>query len=84
MNELMPVHGSPKTMTELPENERELAVILKRERLKRSYHATNGDIKEYIDSLKKGTLRGKLKESRTAAVSAHKSPSPSPKKEPER
>lgn len=53
MNELMPVHGSPKTMTELPENERELAIILKRERLKRSYHATNGDIKEYIDGLKK-------------------------------
>lgn len=84
MNELMPVHGSPKTMTEPLENERELAVILKRERLKRSYHATNGDIKEYIDSLKKGTLRGKLKESRTGAVSAHKPPSPSPKKEPER
>ena len=84
MNELMSVHGSPKTMTELPENERELAVILKRERLKRSYHATNGDIKEYIDSLKKGTLRGKLKESRTAAISAHKPPFPSPKKEPER
>ena len=82
MNELMPVHGSPKTMTELPENERELAVILKRERLKRSHHTTNGDIKEYINSLKKGTLRGKLKESRTAAVSAHKPPFP--KKEPER
>ena len=45
MNELMPLHGSPKSMTELPENERELAIILKRERLKRSYHATNGDIK---------------------------------------
>ena len=76
MNELMSVHGSPKTMTELPENERELAVILKRERLKRSYHATNGDIKEYVDGLKKGTLRGKLKEFRTSAVSAHKPPSP--------
>ena len=69
-------------MTELPENERELAVLLKRERLKRSYHATNGDIKEYINSLKKSTLRGKLKEVQTAAVSVHK-PLPS-KKEPER
>lgn len=84
MNELMPLHGSPKSMTELPENERELAIILKRERLKRSYHATNGDINEYIDGLKKGTLRGKLKESRAAAISAHKPPFPSPKKEPER
>ena len=82
MNGLMPIHGSPKTMTELPENERELAVLLKRERLKRSYHATNGDIKEYINSLKKSTLRGKLKEVQTAAVSVHK-PLPS-KKEPER
>ena len=69
-------------MTDLPENERELAVILKRERLKRSYHATNGDIKEYIDSLKKNTLRGKLKTSRTAAAPTHKPPST--KKEPER
>lgn len=82
MNELMPVHGSPKTMTELPENERELAVILKREQLKRSHHTTNGDIKEYIDGLKKGTLRGKLKKTRTAAIPTHKPPSP--KKEPER
>ena len=82
MNGLMPIHGSPKTITELPENERELAVLLKRERLKRSYHATNGDIKEYINSLKKSTLRGKLKEVQTAAVSVHK-PLPS-KKEPER
>nr|WP_300901372.1 hypothetical protein [uncultured Acetatifactor sp.] len=72
MNELAPVHGSPKSMTDLPENERELAVILKRERLKRSCHATNGDIKEYIDSLKENTLRGKLKESRTAAAPTHK------------
>ena len=82
MNGLMPIHGSPNTMTELPENERELAVLLKRERLKRSYHATNGDIKEYINSLKKSTLRGKLKEVQTAAVSVFK-PLPS-KKEPER
>lgn len=84
INELMPTHGKPQSITGLPESERELAVILKRERLKRSYHAINGDIKEYIDSLKKGTLRGKLKESRTAAVSSYKPPSPSPKKEPER
>ena len=81
MNELMPVHGSPKSMTDLPKDERELAVILKRERLKRSCHATNGNIKEYIDGLKKNTLRGKLKESRTTAPT-HKPPSP--KKEPER
>ena len=82
INELMPVHGKPQSITGLPESERELAIILKRERLNRFYHATNGDIKEYIDGLRKGTLRGKLKETRTAATSSHKPPSH--KKEPER
>lgn len=82
INELMPAHGKSQSITGLPESEQELAIILKRERLKRSYHATNGDIKEYIDGLRKGTLRGKLKETRTAATSSHKSPSH--KKEPER
>ena len=81
MNELVPVHGQPKSMTDLPENMRELAVILKRERLKRSCHAVDGDIKDHIDGLKKNTLRGKLKGARTAAP-AHRPPSP--KKEPER
>ena len=75
-------YQNPQSITGLPESEQELAIILKRERLKRSYHATNGDIKEYIDGLRKGTLRGKLKETRTAATSSHKSPSH--KKEPER
>lgn len=82
INELMPLHGNPKSITELPENERELAMILKRERFQRSYHATNGDIKEYLDSLKKSTMRGRLKEARTAAASTRRPPSP--KKEPER
>lgn len=82
MNELMPLHGNPKSITELPENERELAMILKRERFKRSYHATNGDIKEYLDGLKKSTMRGRLNEARTAAASTRRPPSP--KKEPER
>ena len=47
MNRLMPEHGAPKTMTYLPENEPELMIILKRERLKRSYHATAGNLEEY-------------------------------------
>lgn len=75
MNELMPLHGNPKSMTDLPESETELAMILRRERFKRSYHAVNGDIKEYIDSLKKSTMRGRLKEAQTAAASSHKPPS---------
>lgn len=82
INELMPMHGNPKSMTDLPENEHELAMILKRERFKRTYHAVSGDIKEYIDGLENNTLRGKLKEARTAAATSPKPPSPN--KGPER
>lgn len=64
MNRLMPEHGAPKTMTYLPENEPELMMILKRERLKRSYHATAGNLEEYLDKLEKTTLREKLKKQR--------------------
>lgn len=64
MNRLMPEHGAPKTMTYLPENEPELMIILKRERLKRSYHATAGNLEEYLDKLEKTTLRENSKEQR--------------------
>ena len=63
-------------MTYLPENEPELMIILKRERLKRSYHATAGNLEEYLDKLEKTTLREKLKRAKTAVstqeVSSHK------------
>ena len=76
MNRLMPEHGAPKTMTYLPENEPELMIILKRERLKRSYHATAGNLEEYLDKLEKTTLREKLKRAKTVVstqeVSSHK------------
>ena len=76
MNRFMPEHGSPKTMTYLPENEPELMMILKRERFKRSYHATAGKLEEYLDKLEKTTLREKLKRAKTVVstqeVSSHK------------
>lgn len=76
MNRLMPEHGAHKTMTYLPENEPELMIILKRERLKRSYHATAGNLEEYLDKLEKTTLREKLKRAKTVVstqeVSSHK------------
>ena len=76
MNRLMPEHGAPKTMTYLPENEPELMMILKRERFKRSYHATAGNLEEYLDKLEKTTLREKLKRAKTVVstqeVSSHK------------
>lgn len=76
MNRFMPEHGAPKTMTYLPENEPELMMILKRERFKRSYHATAGNLEEYLDKLEKTTLREKLKIAKTVVstqeVSSHK------------
>jgi hypothetical protein len=68
INELSPEHGNPKTMRYEPEGERELAMILKRERFKRSYQAKPGNLKEYIDSLRKGTVRGQLKEVQSSAA----------------
>lgn len=81
MNELTPLHGNPKVMTELPEDERELATILKRERFKRSCHAVSCDIKAYIEGLKKSTMRGRLKAAQAAAPTRKPS---SPKREVER
>ena len=75
-------HGTSKCVTWLPESEQELQTILRREHVKRDYHAKPGNIQEYIDSLKKGTMRGKLEKAKTAAASTPKPPSH--KKEPER
>lgn len=82
IHELIPMHGNPKTMTDLPESERELAVILRRERLKRDYHAKPGNVQEYMEKLKKASMRSRLKEARTAAAASPKPPSPN--KGPER
>lgn len=64
INELSPEHGTPKFMRYEPESEQELAMILKRERFKRSYQVKPGNIKEYIDGLKKSTVHGQLKRGR--------------------
>lgn len=64
INELSPEHGTPKFMRYEPESKQELAMILKRERFKRSYQVKPGNIKEYIDGLKKSTVRGQLKSGR--------------------
>lgn len=75
-------HGTSKCVTWLPESEQELQTILRREHVKWDYHAKPGNIQEYMDSLKKDTMRGKLEKAKTAAASTPK-PS-SHKKEPER
>ena len=68
MNELMPEHGAPQSMRYAPESESELSVILRRMRFQRDYHANTGHIQEYIDGLKKDTLRGQLKSGREVKV----------------
>ena len=73
INQLSPEHGTPQFMRYEPESERELAAILKRERFKRSYRVKPGNIKEYIDGLKKSTVRGQLKSSREAKA-PHRNP----------
>lgn len=75
-------YGTPKFFHYLPEYEWELAKILRRERFRRNYAAETGDIKEYIDNLKKDTIRENLKKVQTVKDSAYKTPSH--KKEPER
>lgn len=65
-------HGRARSVLYEPESSRELAVILERERFKRSYHSVPGDMKEYMDGLMKGTMRGKLKEAQAAAASTRK------------
>jgi len=82
INELVLAHGNPKTMTDLPESERELAVILKRERFKRSYYAKPGNVQEYMEKLKKASMRGRIKDARTAVAASLKPPSTC--REPER
>lgn len=49
-------------------SERELAVILRRERLKRDYHAKPGNVQEYMEKLKKASMRGRLKEAQAAVA----------------
>lgn len=68
INELSSEHGTPKFMRYEPESEQELAMTLKRERFIRSYQAKPGNIKEYIDGLKKSTVRGQLKSGREVKV----------------
>lgn len=49
--ELEETHGKIRSIGFLPENEQELAMILRRERFKASYHAHPGNIDEHIRQL---------------------------------
>lgn len=75
MNRFKGEHGTPKCVTWIPESEHELTTILRREHVRRNRYAKPGNIRDYMDDLKKSTMRGKLKEAHTAAASIHKAPS---------
>lgn len=75
-------YGTPESFHYLPEYEWELAKILRRERFRRNYAAETGDIQEYIDNLKKDTIRENLKKVQTVKGSVYKTSSH--KKEQER
>ena len=51
MKAMQEEHGKVKTVAYLPESERELQMILRRERLKTSFHAQPGNIEEHIHRL---------------------------------
>lgn len=60
LNSLRLEHGVPQSMYYAPESERELSVILGRERLKREHHASLGNFGAYLEKLEKGTLHRRL------------------------
>lgn len=51
MSAMQEEHGKVKSVAYLPESERELQMILRRERFKTSYHSKSGDIDEHIHRL---------------------------------
>lgn len=51
MTAMQEEHGKVKSVAYLPESERELQMILRRERLKTSFHAQTGNIEDHIHRL---------------------------------
>ena len=47
-------------------------MILRRERLKRDYHAKPGNVQDYMEKLKKASMRGRLKEAQAAVAAPGK------------
>lgn len=78
---LMTEHGSPEHMRYEPASEQELIAVLRHERHKRSEYAVPGDIKDYISSLREGTVWGRL---RKAQAEIRPKQNSCQKKEPQR
>ena len=75
---LQQVHGELTGFRNEPEHEGELALILRRERFKRDYHAVPGDLEKHIRTLGREPLSGQLKTLREEA--AKQSPKPGKQK----
>lgn len=69
---LASAHGAVQCMTLHPESERELAMILRRERLARERNAKVSDIDDHFAQLEKKPVRSKLKVERYAKPPAKK------------
>lgn len=72
IKELSSTHGASQIIHYEPGNEQELLMILKRERFKRSYHAKPGKVQDYMEKIKKATMRGRLKEAQMDVALPHK------------
>lgn len=73
VNELMPKHGAPCTMSYAPESESELTTILKREHFQRDNHAVPGDFDAYIRRLERTSLHRQLNTAKAVANASHAS-----------
>ncbi len=69
---LASAHGAVQCMTLHPESERELAMILRRERLARERNARASGIGDYYAQLEKKSVRSKLKVERNTKPSTKK------------
>lgn len=69
---LTSAHGAVQCITLHPESERELAMILQRERTARERNAKVSDIGDYFAQLEKKSVRSKLKAERNAKPPAKK------------
>lgn len=76
IRELQETHGELTAIRNEPEHDGELAVILRRERFKRDYHAIPGDLDKHIGSLDRESVSRQLKTCRVAIPQTKKEAAP--------
>lgn len=78
VNELMPKHGVPRSMSYAPESESELTAILRQEHFRRDHQAVPNDFNSYIQNLERSSLHRQLN---VAKAVANSTPSSTRKKD---